>query len=68
MNVWVLPELTEELMHSGIQLQGDDTSKNELVSLLEEGYYFLLFDQRSPLAADAAIRSWLCALLNPIPC
>lgn len=65
-NIWVLPELTEKLMHSGVQLQGDDTSKNELESRLEEGCYFLLFDQRSPLAADAAIRSWLCALLNPI--
>jgi len=26
-NIWVLPELTEKLMHSGVQLQGDDTSK-----------------------------------------
>lgn len=65
-NIWVLPELTEELVHSGVQLQADDTGNNELESRLEEGCYFLLFDQRSPLAADPAIRSWLCELINPI--
>ncbi|MGE6469185.1 HTH-type transcriptional regulator SgrR [Serratia proteamaculans] len=65
-NIWVLPEVTEELVHSGVQLQADDTGKNELESRLEEGCYFLLFDQRSPLAADPAIRSWLCELINPI--
>ncbi|WP_431223772.1 HTH-type transcriptional regulator SgrR [Serratia sp. L9] len=65
-NIWVLPEVTEELVHSGVQLQGDDTGKNELESRLEEGCYFLLFDQRSPLAVDPAIRSWLCELINPI--
>lgn len=65
-NIWVLPEVTEELVHSGVQLQADDTGKNELESRLEEGCYFLLFDQRSSLAADPAIRSWLCELINPI--
>ena len=65
-NIWVLPEVTEELVHSGVQLQADDTGKNELESRLEEGCYFLLFDQRSPLAADPVIRSWLCELINPI--
>jgi SgrR family transcriptional regulator len=65
-NIWVLPEVTEELVHSGVQLQADDTGKNELESRLEEGCYFLLFDQRSALAADPTIRSWLCELINPI--
>ncbi|MFC0228659.1 HTH-type transcriptional regulator SgrR [Serratia aquatilis] len=65
-NIWVLPEVSEELVHSGVQLQGDDTGKNELESRLEEGCYFLLFDQRSTLAAAPEIRSWLCELINPI--
>ena len=65
-NIWVLPEFSEELVHSGVQLQGDETGNSELESRLEEGCYFLLFDQRSPLAADPAIRSWLCELINPI--
>lgn len=65
-NIWVLPEVTEELVHSGVQLQGDETGKNELESRLEEGCYFLLFDQRSTLAANSEIRSWLSELINPI--
>ncbi|AML60080.1 SgrR, sugar-phosphate stress, transcriptional activator of SgrS small RNA [Serratia rubidaea] len=65
-NIWVLPDITEELMHSGVQLQADDTGKNELESRLEEGCYFLLFDRRSPVGDDPDIRSWLCELLNPI--
>ncbi|MGL6019505.1 MAG: HTH-type transcriptional regulator SgrR [Gibbsiella quercinecans] len=65
-NIWVLPEITEELVYAGVQLQADDTGKNELESRLEEGCYFLLFDQRSPLAADEATRRWLCELINPI--
>lgn len=65
-NIWVLPDLTEELVHAGVQLQVDDTGNNELESRLEEGCYFLLFDRRSPLAADTEIRRWLCRLINPI--
>ncbi|KEY57614.1 HTH-type transcriptional regulator SgrR [Serratia sp. DD3] len=65
-NIWLLPEVAEELIHPGVQLQGDDSGKNELENRLEEGCYFLLFDQRSPLASDAEIRHWLCALFNPI--
>ncbi|MDR3433588.1 MAG: HTH-type transcriptional regulator SgrR [Rouxiella aceris] len=65
-NIWVLPELTEELMHSGVQLQADDTVKNELESRLEEGCYFILFDQRSSVGTDAALRQWLGEVLNPI--
>ncbi|MFI8415160.1 HTH-type transcriptional regulator SgrR [Serratia sp. NPDC078593] len=65
-NIWVLPEVTEELVHSGVQLQADDTVNNELESRLEEGCYFLLFDQRSAQCRDPAIRRWLCELINPI--
>ena len=65
-NIWVLPDITEELMYSGVQLQADDTGKNELESRLEAGCYFLLFDRRSPIGDDPDIRSWLCELLNPI--
>jgi len=65
-NIWVLEEVAHELARVGVQLQIDETAKNELESRLEEGCYFLLFDQRSPLAADPAIRRWLCAICNPI--
>ncbi|MGT3178308.1 HTH-type transcriptional regulator SgrR [Yersinia enterocolitica] len=65
-NIWVLPELSEELVYSGVQLQADDTSKNELESRLEEGCYFLLFDQRSPLTRNPDIRRWLCELITPV--
>lgn len=65
-NIWVLPELSEELVHSGVQLQADDTDNSELESRLEEGCYYLLFDQRSPLSANSQVRDWLCEILNPI--
>ncbi len=29
-NIWVLPEFSEELVHSGVQLQGDETGNSEL--------------------------------------
>lgn len=65
-NIWVLPELTEELVHSGVQLQADNTDSSELENRLEEGCYFLLFDRRSSAMLDPALREWLSALLNPI--
>lgn len=65
-NIWVLPELSEELVHSGVQLQADESGKSELESRLEEGCYFLLFDQRSPVGQNAQTRQWLCDLFNPI--
>ncbi|MBB6115600.1 SgrR family transcriptional regulator [Rahnella inusitata] len=65
-NIWVLPELSEELVHSGVQLQADESGKSELESRLEEGCYFLLFDQRSPVGQSEETRRWLCDLLNPI--
>lgn len=65
-NIWVLPELTEELVHSGVQLQADDTANDQLESRLEEGCYFVLFDQRSTVGRNPALREWLCEVLNPI--
>ncbi|MEG3135279.1 HTH-type transcriptional regulator SgrR [Rouxiella sp. T17] len=65
-NIWVLPELTEELVHSGVQLQADDTANDQLESRLEEGCYFVLFDQRSPVGSHPQLRKWLCEIFNPI--
>lgn len=65
-NIWVLPELTEDLVHSGVQLQADDTDNDELESRLEEGCYFVLFDQRSAVGNNAELREWLCEIFNPI--
>jgi SgrR family transcriptional regulator len=65
-NIWVLPELSDELIHSGVQLQTDDSDQRELENRLEEGCYFLLFDQRSPVGSHPPLRQWLSGLLNPI--
>lgn len=65
-NIWVLPELTEDLVHSGVQLQADESGNSEPESRLEEGCYFLLYDQRSPVGSDEACRLWLSELLSPI--
>jgi SgrR family transcriptional regulator len=65
-NIWVLPEISEELVHAGVQLQSDETGKDELESRLEEGCYFMLFDQRSAITSDPAVREWLCQVINPI--
>lgn len=65
-NIWVLPELTEELVHSGVQLQADDTANDELESRLEEGCYFVLFDQRSATGSNSALCEWLREVFNPI--
>ena len=65
-NIWVLPELTEDLVHSGVQLQADESGDSEPESRLEEGCYFLLYDQRSPIGSNEASRLWLSELLSPI--
>ncbi|KAA9002617.1 HTH-type transcriptional regulator SgrR [Affinibrenneria salicis] len=64
-NIWVLPEVAEELPNS-IQLQVDDSSHNELESRLEEGCYFILYDQRSAAGARPEVRRWLSQVLSPI--
>ncbi|TKI08738.1 HTH-type transcriptional regulator SgrR [Martelella alba] len=65
-NVWILPDLSAELTYLAMQVQGDDSRRDELETRLGEGCYFLLFDQRSPLMADPDIRRWLCENIDPI--
>lgn len=65
-NVWVLPDLSEDLVSSGVHLQADDTGRDALESRLEEGCYFLLFDQRSSLICRPEVRRWLCELITPV--
>ncbi|AHF78362.1 HTH-type transcriptional regulator [Sodalis praecaptivus] len=72
-NIWVLPELSHELSYSGVQLQnvamppGEDGSSDAAAEIRqEEGCYFLLYDQRSPLMQRPEIRRWLCDYLNPL--
>ncbi|MBZ7670637.1 HTH-type transcriptional regulator SgrR [Klebsiella grimontii] len=63
-NVWVLPEISEE-PNGGLTLQGTTQSEKAVESRLEEGCYYLLFDARSPLGANAAVRQWLSYLFQP---
>ncbi|VDR29808.1 HTH-type transcriptional regulator sgrR [Raoultella terrigena] len=63
-NVWVLPEIGEE-PNGGLTLQGTTQSEKAVESRLEEGCYYLLFDSRSPLGANAAVRQWLSYLFQP---
>ncbi|WBG90436.1 HTH-type transcriptional regulator SgrR [Pantoea piersonii] len=65
-SIWVLPEISDELVYSGVRLQGAAEDEKLEESRLEEGCYFLLFDQRSAQGRDAAIRRWLCHLFNPV--
>lgn len=63
-NVWVLPEISEE-PNGGLTLQGNTESEKAVESRLEEGCYYLLFDSRSPLGANYAVRRWLSYLFQP---
>jgi len=65
-SIWVLPEISDELVYAGVRLQGAAEDEKLEESRLEEGCYFLLFDQRSAQGRDAAVRRWLCHLLNPV--
>ncbi|WP_075182291.1 HTH-type transcriptional regulator SgrR [Pantoea sp. 1.19] len=67
-SIWVLPDLSEELVYAGVRLQGPAGSQAEIAeeSRLEEGGYFLLFDQRSPHGGNPAVRRWISHLCNPI--
>ncbi len=64
-SIWVLPDAAEELAYAGVRLQGDDTDEVAEESRLEEGGYFLLFDQRSVWGRNAQFRHWISDLLNP---
>ena len=63
-NVWVLPEISEE-PNGGLTLQGNTESEKAVESRLEEGCYYLLFDSRSPLGTNDAVRRWLSYLFQP---
>ncbi|HHS9717871.1 TPA: HTH-type transcriptional regulator SgrR [Klebsiella quasipneumoniae subsp. quasipneumoniae] len=63
-NVWVLPEISEE-PNGGLTLQGNTESEKAVESRLEEGCYYLLFDSRSPLGDNEAVRRWLSYLFQP---
>ena len=63
-NVWVLPEISEE-SNGGLTLQGTTQSEKAVESRLEEGCYYLLFDARSPLGANSAVRQWLSYVFQP---
>lgn len=63
-NVWVLPEISEE-PNGGLTLQGNTESEKAVESRLEEGCYYLLFDSRSLLGANDAVRRWLSYLFQP---
>ncbi|CAH5665867.1 HTH-type transcriptional regulator SgrR [Klebsiella oxytoca] len=63
-NVWVLPEISEE-PNGGLTLQGTTQSEKAVESRLEEGCYYLLFDARSPLGANSAVRQWLSYVFQP---
>lgn len=63
-NVWVLPEISEE-PNGGLTLQGTTQSEKAVDSRLEEGCYYMLFDSRSPLGSNAAVRQWLSYLFQP---
>ncbi|WP_130833984.1 HTH-type transcriptional regulator SgrR [[Erwinia] mediterraneensis] len=68
-SVWVLPEISNELAVAGVRLEGVDgviADQRSEESRLEEGCYFLLFDQRSAQGRDAQIRHWVSYLCNPI--
>ncbi|RWR00549.1 transcriptional regulator SgrR [[Pantoea] beijingensis] len=64
--IWVLPEISEELVYSGVKLQGSRQDEKSEESRLEEGCYFLLFDQRSEKGRTEEIRRWVCSVFNPI--
>ncbi|WP_338561033.1 HTH-type transcriptional regulator SgrR [Erwinia sp. E_sp_B04_7] len=65
-NIWVLPEISEELIISGVKLEGNSQEEKSEESRLEEGGYFLLFDQRSERGSNEEIRRWVSRLCNPI--
>ncbi|AXF77268.1 HTH-type transcriptional regulator SgrR [Erwinia tracheiphila] len=65
-NIWVLPEISEELVYASVRLQSDSLSDKSEESRLEEGCYFLLFDQRSERGRNEQVRRWVNSLCNPV--
>lgn len=65
-NIWILPELAEEISYSGVQVESGEGTQSPPENALEEGCYFLLLDRRSPHGQDDEIRHWLSQVINPI--
>lgn len=65
-SIWVLPEISDELVYAGVKLEGESADEKSEESRLEEGCYFLLYDQRSARGRDAGFRRWVSYLLNPV--
>jgi len=63
-NVWVLPDINEELS-VGLTLEGPTEGEKAVESRLEEGCYYLLFDARSHRGASAEVRQWVSQILSP---
>lgn len=64
MNVWVLPDISEELS-VGLTLEGPTTGEKAVESRLEEGCYYLLFDSRTHRGANQEVRKWISHVLAP---
>ncbi|ENT6812736.1 HTH-type transcriptional regulator SgrR [Enterobacter kobei] len=63
-NVWVLPDLNEDLS-CGLTLEGPTSGEKAVESRLEEGCYYLLFDSRTHRGANQAVRQWVSHVLSP---
>lgn len=65
-NFWVLPDIGDELS-SGVHLESSAAGEEKAVeSRLEEGCYYLLYDQRSPRGAMPQVKGWLSHVLSPV--
>ncbi|WP_313667397.1 HTH-type transcriptional regulator SgrR [Atlantibacter sp.] len=65
-NFWVLPDIGDELS-SGVHLESSAEGEEKAVeSRLEEGCYYLLYDQRSPRGALPQVKKWLSHVLSPV--
>lgn len=63
-NVWVLPEIGEEVT-CGLTLEGPTEGEKAIESRLEEGCYYLLFDARSQKGLSDDVRQWVSKILSP---
>ncbi len=63
-NVWVLPDINEELS-VGLTLEGPTEGEKAVESRLEEGCYSLLFVAPSHRGASAEVRQWVSQILSP---
>lgn len=65
-NFWVLPDVGDDLS-CGVQLESTSTQASEksVESRLEEGCYYLLFDQRSGLGRNGDLRRWIGQIISP---